>query len=254
MKSFFLSVGVWILTATLLHAQTQIGLQADRFRWREFDEGSKLLEESGVIPGIFVRHNRSLSDKLGLHGELVAFAGTVHYDGGIQSPEGFIPLESRTRYTGLRADVDASYAFGGEAAIVSPFLGIGARYWLREIGRFMPNGYDEYWFMPYGRAGVRLDVPASGKRADLFATAAVILPFANDEVVKGVEEADGDIEVEPDEEIGFEAELGLKTGRWNLSAYWQLQDFGKSDFDESGQFLQPDSEMMIIGLRAGISF
>lgn len=245
---------VLLSAAACAHAGTQIGLQVDRFRWREFDAGEKLLEEEGAVPGLFLRHDAVLATSVGLHAAVYGYSGTVHYDGAIQSEEGLIPIESRTRYTGVRADVDASYALGSESLQVRPFVGVGARYWLREIGRFMANGYDEYWLVPYGRAGVRLDSPGGEKGFGWFASAAALFPFAIDETVKGVEDAGGDIEVEPKEKVGYEAEVGIVSGRLTVSAYWQLQDFGQSDFDASGQFLQPKSELMIIGLRAGVSF
>lgn len=236
------------------HAGTQIGLQVDRYRWREFDGGDKLLEEEGAIPGLFLRHDAELAKSIGLHAAVFAYSGTVHYDGALITEDGLIPFESRTRYTGVRADVDASYSLGSGALRVRPFVGIGARYWLRELGRLMAYGYDEYWLLPYGRAGARLERPGGEKGFGWFASAAALFPFAVDETVKGVEEAEGDIKVEPKEKVGYEAEVGIVSGRLAVSAYWQAQDFGQSDLDASGQFLQPKSKLMIFGLRAGVSF
>lgn len=235
-------------------AQTLAGFQAEYFRWREFDiDGTRLLEEEDALPGIFIRHDRWIAGPVGLHAALAAFSGTVHYEGGIITEDGgIIPLEARTRYTGVRADLDMSVSADLGPATIRPFAGLGAWYWLREIGRFTQQGYDEYWFMPYGRAGVGVSMPLpSSSRA--FASAALRFPFDNQERVEGVEEA-GTIEIQPGEEIGYEAEIGLQFRRIVLSVYWLLQAFDKSNVDQSGEFLQPESEQVSVGMRLGIAF
>lgn len=235
-------------------AQTQVGFQAEYFRWREFDsDGTRLLEEEDALPGIFIRHDRKITGPVGLHAALAAFSGTVHYEGGIITEDGgIIPIEARTRYTGVRADVDLSVSADLGPATIRPFAGLGAWYWLREIGRFTIQGYDEYWFMPYGRAGLGVSVPLQ-EPFRAFASMSVRIPFDNQERVEGVEEADT-IEIEPGEEIGYEAEIGLQFRRAVVSVYWLFQEFDESDYDDSGQFLQPESEQLSVGVRLGLAF
>jgi hypothetical protein len=236
-----------VLAAT----EYDIYAKAEYFEWKEFDGGSKLLEESGPIFGIGVSAKGTIYKSITLKGRGELFWGSVDYDGQTQVGT---PVDTDTDYAGFKIEVDGGWKFlvKGESSL-EPFAGLGMRQWNRDIkGTNFASGVEEDWTTIYARLGIRGDhvYPNTLK---VFAEAALKLPFDNEN------EADlnqFDVTLEPGNKASFFAELGLKWKKFKSSIYYEGMRFSKSDTEFAGGFrvFQPKSEADIFGINAGISF
>lgn len=238
-------------------ARTVMGLHvvAKDFNWKEYFGGLEL-EESGTLLGVGFHGATRFDDSWQFDYRAEVYAGSVDYDGYIQWDDGSLtPARSETDYAGLNGDIDLSFDLSGsEGPAFRPFGGIGARYWLRSLDNSQGLGYDEYWSTLYLRAGLRVESPA-GRNPGWFLAAALIAPVHTDETATDVPGSYGeDIDLSPKEEPGFQLEAGLRSDTWMISVFHERMKFGESDLDASGQYYQPESEMRLSGVRAGVYF
>jgi len=227
------------------------------FTWEEKLPDGATLEESGLLFGIHLQGNVDLPQawESFLYGEF--YFGTVDYDGFLINLDGSIePYRSETSYAGMSGAWDFGYDLHpADAWGILPFAGLGTHYWIRALDDEEGYGYDEYWLTMYGRAGLRVHWhQAAG--TEFYALGAVLLPFYNYEWAVDVPLAPGneDVELEPQEEVGFQLEAGMNRGRLHVSVFYEAMEFGQSDLDDSGSFFQPESTRDVAGIRAGIRF
>jgi hypothetical protein len=192
-------------SVVLAATEYDIYAKAEYFKWKEFNDGSTLLEESGPIFGIGVSAKGTVYKSITLKGRGEFFGGSVDYDGQTQVGT---PVRTDTDYVGFKIEVDGGWKFlVKEKSSLEPFLGLGARKWNRDIkGTNFASGVEEDWRTIYARLGIRGD-HVYPNELKVFAEAAVKLPFDNEN------EADlnqFDVTLEPGNRASFFAELGLK--------------------------------------------
>ncbi|HMO49671.1 MAG TPA: hypothetical protein PKE26_02780 [Kiritimatiellia bacterium] len=244
-----------ILTAA---PEPNIALQVivQDFTWRE-DVGQPLrLKESGWLYGIGVNGRLRQPERWQLHYRAQFYGGEVDYDGFLQYLDGRVePYQAETRYLGAVGDLDASFLLNeGDAIPVRPFIGIGTRYWLRELDKREGFGYDEYWLTIYGRLGLNIEVPESSART-WFLSMALVVPVYNYEWAVDVPLLpDDNIELKPKRKLGQHLEAGVRGQRFQAALFYEALNFGQSDLDRSGMFFQPASEKRLAGLRVGMAF
>jgi len=235
---------------------TEIYLFAHDFNWQEFDNGGRLLEESGIRYGLGGSVTFPIADRVDLSLLLEGYIGDVDYDGGVISVDAFgsiqtSPLKSTTSYLGGRLEGLLSYKTGHPASgfAFDPFVGVGLHGWKRELGsRF---GYDEYWQTLYVPVGIRLE-GAMSPTSSWFARAQVNIPLITDESIRNLP-GGGGTDLSPDAQLGLSAELGFQFNRMTIAGFYESYEFDASDPDLFGTF-QPDSEARTIGVRLGYRF
>lgn len=243
--------------ANELASEFALSAMVNDFTWEEKLPDGTSLEENGLLFGIHLQGKVDLPRawESYLYGEF--YAGTVDYDGFLIDLDGSIePYQSETSYAGMSGVWDFGYNFSSvEEWGVLPFAGLGTHYWIRSLDDQEGYGYDEYWLTMYGRAGLRVNWRNS-TGTELYALGAVLLPFYNYEWAVDVPLAPGtdDIELEPEEETGFQLEAGMNRGRLHVSVFYEAMEFGQSDLDDSGSFFQPESTRDVAGVRAGLRF
>lgn len=227
------------------------------FTWEENLPNGTSLEESGLLFGIHLQGHIDLPQawESYLYGEF--YAGTVDYDGFLVDLDGSIePYQSETTYAGIAGAWDAGYDVSASTYwTVLPFVGLGLHYWIRSLDDEEGYGYDEYWLTLYGRAGLRVAWQYSPE-TEVYALGAFLLPFYNYERAVNVPLSPGndDIELEPEEEVGYQFEAGVNHGRLHASIFYEAMNFGQSDLDDTGSFFQPESTRDVVGGRVGIRF
>jgi hypothetical protein len=252
--------GIFIVTSVAadLRAEVTVSLSIQDYTWTEELPNGLSLEENGGLFGVRIETelpHRTPAWRSRLVGE--GYAGTVDYDGFLIGIDGSIsPYESETTYLGVAGSWDIGYGRPLSPDVTAePFAGIGTHYWLRSLDDEEGFGYDEFWLTMYGRLGLRIGWRTAAD-TELFAAAVLLLPFYNYEWAVDVPLAagDGDVELEPEEETGWETEAGLNHGSWHAAVFHTSMDFGQSDLDDTGQFFQPASTREVTGLRIGYRF
>jgi hypothetical protein len=238
------------------------------FRWEEFrDTGERLLEEEGVLFGAggAFRFESERSPLL-LQAKAELFVGEVDYRGRTQPSldpaTNELPVDTEGRYVGTKFEGDVGFRLGRSAFAVEPLVGLGYRWWVRDLGssttvdrngrRIAVGGASEFWQTFYGYLGARAEY-AWAPRAALHArlTAKYPLQTFNRADVFG-----DHVTVEPESRWSAYLELGLRYGRFRPTLFYEGFHFGESDPEQSGAFLvrQPESKSEIIGLNLGIIF
>lgn len=217
------------------------------FRWREFDGGSRLLEESGFRYSLGIGLESPLSPDartvFGIEGQL--YFGTVDYDGqamNLQTGQR-TPLTSETDYNGLKTEAWLAQHYpedGGGAFEV--FGAAGVDTWRRKLkSTATAIGYTEDWTVFYGAGGV-------GWRATAYALRVGIkLPLVVREEVSlfGL-----DLEPEGSPSLFMRFSVTVHDGpqqSWSVGAYYDGYRFDESD-PVSG-FFQPESHQDALGLQ-----
>lgn len=257
---------VWLHAVPIARAATGVtpqgprvglALQVSDFTWKEELPGGLSLEENGPLFGLQLHGHLPLSSQWTGYWQGEFFAGVVDYDGYLYDLDGRIyPYSAETTYAGVAGAWDVGYdivAYSGTE--IAPFLGLGAHYWLRSLDDDEGFGYDEYWLTLYGRAGLRAAWRVT-PGTEVFASGAALLPFFNYEWAVDVplSESEDDIELEPKERAGYQFEAGINHDPLHVAVFHEYMEFGQSDVDDTGQFLQPESTREVTGLRVGVLF
>jgi hypothetical protein len=139
---------------TMERVQAEMGIEKHRFFMgpviSEFDyEEPSLMTEEGRLQGAMARY--AFRDQQGgmFQAEIQAEWGDLDYDGGFQDGT---PLETSTNDYLIEGRILGGIdCLAAERHLVTPFLGVGYRYWNDEIeGR---GGYEReisYWYIPLG--------------------------------------------------------------------------------------------------------
>jgi hypothetical protein len=255
---------------------------AAHYRWVEdfqpddIEERGPVFQLGGYVTGFPSTANPALT----LRGDVRMFFGRVTFetfnlDLGTGSTT---PVTTRTSYLGFTQE--GSVGLRGStrnSGYVEPFVGLGHRWWLRDIGG--DTGYPEYYRQIYGRVGLRTEntLGASGGGAgpvklrvtlsidpQLWARERIDLSeFAFMDSGSGLLLQGRELTVKNGLRPGWTTEIGLRRGQVDITGYWQAVRFAKSDevvcFTSSSPSVQvrchqPRSSQDIFGLRLGIAF
>lgn len=258
--TIFLLVGsVFPASALTLDAMVPY-LSAQRFEWREFDGGRRLLRETGWLYAAgFTQSFRHSWLTLTPRGEL--FGGVVDYDGETQGPTP-IPVTTDVTYLGFKGEVDLGAAIPLGAVTLEPLLGVGYRWWARDIhdsrsGAATVNGYTERWDTGYLRAGARSRIPFAPE-GSLFIEGGIKSPFYVANKVKIAEV--GEVSVHPEGRVAGFAEAGVVYRRFLLAVSYEGTRYAESPrvnvrtSSSTIAIFQPASRSELIGIRLGYAF
>lgn len=243
-------------------ASVQFGLQ--NFSWSEYDStGAKLLKENGTrfaIGAALDNFQHVGSGPLySVNGKI--YLGVVDYDGQTQSG---LPVTTDVSYFGLNIEAQGGYRFGQRIGL-DIFGGLGADRWQRSIANgtasngTTASGYDEYYTIVYGKAGLGFFHLLNGWRYLL--QGGVKMPFYASE---HVDLGDG-VNLQPKPKPSAFANLQFDFGsgrhnRFGFAFYYDSYRFDESD-PELLTFgnvtflaLQPRSQMDVYGLRLSYYF
>jgi hypothetical protein len=221
--------------------------RVEYYTWNEEVDGVQGMEESGPLFSLGCR------GRLGpgrYRGEV--FFGIVDYDGHAISPTGdSIPATAETSYVGARAEYDLFGVLPGEIGN-GCFIGLGTRLWNREAnnpttiwGDPVP-GYDETWWTVYADLGLEREKPF-GNGFTSYASARVGATVFTYENVPAF-----DVVLHPRPGLHCQVELGIRRSNLDVSLFGEGMTWAESESVDI--YLQPRSEMLTFGLRAGCSF
>lgn len=247
----------WFALEHARAAELALEAGAENFRWREFNAGSQLIEESGprVRLGVQWRQVLEGDPRASFEFRGAGYFGQIDYDGLACTLAGSCtPFQTNARYTGLTAEglmLRSSSANSGGMI----FGGAGLDGWRRNIrGDANVSGAVEDWVAAYLLAGVGARWFGDSWRRD--ARVGVKYPFY---VVEFPDAAD--VRLEPKGQISYFARFTLdsiRAGRpqWGVGVYYDSYRFAASDKErfESGTappqtivIFQPESRQDVIG-------
>ena len=233
------------------------------FIWEEYDNGGKLLEETGPLYAAGGKLRMPITGALAADFRGEVFGGRVDYDGQTWGGD---PVSTDTDYVGVELEADLGWdLISSEKTVFAPFAGLGARIWERDLRDSLYYnesaretrivlGYEEYWQNYYARLGFDAS-HAFSDRVSVFGTAALKIPIYTENEVELTRSLD--LELEPGNRYAAYAELGLSIGRIRVSAFYEGLRFSESDPEygyDDVWFIQPESEADIYGINAGWVF
>lgn len=230
--------------------------QVHHYHWEERDQdGRLLLEETGPLLGLGLADSSALTERLAWDSRLDGFLGEVDYDGSTILGA---PVRTTTAYYGGQGETALRWNLAGPDFRTGPLGGLATRGWLRRLGNSDrdSNGYDEAWWMVYGRAGwFAAWSPSAGWQINL--EAAARLPAYNRARYSlAGPGGEGNVSVEPGREVGYEARAEVRRAAWHVALTYAELRFGESEPEPLPPFeiFQPRSEGRIVSLQAGLSF
>lgn len=229
--------------------------RVDYFHWKERLDGQDFVNEEGALFTLgYMRRNGAER----FRGEF--FGADVNYNGGAQWGDGSSePLNSHTKYTGVRGEYDLIYDPEWWPNI-SLLIGVGSRFWFRDLPTDMTvsgnwvQGYEETWWTVYPYLGLErrrtlnddIEFYFSGR---IGATAYTYQHVSLD-----------DVTLYPKLGLTGQVELGLRGRHLFLSTYFDGMAWRESALVHSisggwiVDSLQPQSRMLTVGLRSGFNF
>ncbi|HOD36747.1 MAG TPA: hypothetical protein PLR20_13110 [Syntrophales bacterium] len=224
----------------------------------ELDSPLKSTEEEWVT-ALRLYYNYSANDS----GYILLFAEVsldddTDYDGSTQAG---VPVKQTTKNDFRRFELDLGYTFKGRMPLsLTPYVGIGYRFWERDLG-----GYKEDYSWFYLPLGLRA-AWAPHERISVALNAAVNFMFDGEMDV--YDWAYEDMTVELDDKIGCSVELPVT---FNLARHWafvmtpwyEYSKIGQSAWEpiffKDGTYTgfvlrEPSSRTHQYGLRAGLEF
>lgn len=233
-------------------------LAVQRFNWKEYDEGRRLLKESGELYSAGVVLGMGFDSSLTLKGKAELFGGEVGYDGETQGPN-HVPLTTEVTYLGMREEVDLGYRLPLKRLSLEPFAGLGYRWWLRDLQDSTTSsgepvyGYTETWQTFYGRFGARgkIDIAPA---LSVFAEGGGKYPFYTGNTVDFVNT--GDVTFRPGAKLSAFAGTGVSYRQLKLSVNYEGFRYSRSPMKTVGnqQFFQPKSSSDLLGVSLGWNF
>ena len=241
--------------------RTGIHLGLESFTWKERDANDdQLLKETGPrLSAAITVDNLMRRGEGGLFAlELRGYYGEVDYEGETQ---GGVAIQSETEYAGAALEGRIGYRFplDWSPLAIDPMAGLGAELWDRDIkdaGYYdtqqnewkTSSGYKETYQIIYAKAGLGLAETKNTTWMGRLEVGAKYPLFTNEEVSILSED------LNPGRKHSlyaqYEAFRQGKKSEIGLTLYYESYRFGKSPQVEPG-FLQPESDMDVIGLRFG---
>ena len=245
-------------------SQASVQLSTQSFTWREFrNTGQQLLEEKGprFFVGAAFDNFRRPGPGMLYNVNAKIYLGNVDYDGQTQSG---IPAVTDVSYFGVNIEAQGGYRFGRRIG-VDVIGGLGIDDWKRSIADgSTPSGtrvygYDEYYLVLYGKAGVGFFHLLNNWRYAI--QGGVKLPLFADEYVN----LGNGVNLEPGLRASAFANIQFDFGsarnnRFGVALYYDSYRFSESDpellIDGGSAFLvvQPRSDMDVFGVRVNYFF
>lgn len=265
---------IWAVPFSVFAKAPQFGfnLGIENFRWKEFDNGAKLLEESGnrfTIGGHIGNDHISKKGASFIYDvEGKIYLGTVGYDGQTQSG---LPVKTETQYTGLLIEAITGLRFGfAEHMGLDLFAGLGFDTWRRDLKNTtladgtQVSGAEELYLISNFKLGVGPYVQTSKWKGQF--RLGIKLPFSTNEYIDSSSSGFvDDVNLSPEGRSSLFVNIN-NTIKINdrkvlfVRVYYDSYRFDRSDSelvsDGSTLFLvwQPKSEQDIYGLQVGLSF
>ncbi len=228
-------------------SESDVYVRFDYFHWNENIDGQDFVNENGLLSTFGYLH-RYGNERV--RGEL--FGGQVGYSGGVQYDDGTTePLESHTNYIGFRGELE--FLFEPDwAPPVTFFAGIGSRFWFRDLpddvdsSGDLVQGYQETWWSIYPYVGLEkkrdlddgMEFYGSGRFG--------LTPFTYQHVSLD------DTILYPKLGITGQVECGIRGKHGLLGGYFDATTWHESAIVRGS--LQPNSKMLLLGLRTGFTF
>ncbi|MDQ7780060.1 MAG: autotransporter domain-containing protein [Planctomycetota bacterium] len=244
----------------------ELGVLYYNFDYAEDIDGPGKSTEEGWLPGLHLGYRYEGADN-GLYGRLL-FEWTdweTNYDGTTQAPD-YDPVEDQTENTMITVESNIGYTFKPGDLHITPYTGLGYRYWDRDLGNLGNPFSEEYswWFVPLG---VRADWLAS-EDLTIALDVSVNFMFAGN-IAVNLSEADplfDDEESDLGNKDGWKVELPVTyrfDEQWALvvTPWYEYSEIGKGDeFTVMyggvpvGIGWEPASETEQYGVYLGIEF
>jgi hypothetical protein len=225
-------------------AETGFTFGVEKFVWKEFDEGSKLLEENGerYVFGFEWEGRTSANPNMVLGLQGTAYVGSPAYDGQACTttfPQTCMPFETDTKYRGVSAEMTVAHR-APTASGTEFFGGLGVDGWRRQIqGTSEVSGAVEKWTTAYALLGAGGFWSAGG--SSTLARVGAKYPFYT-------RNAASDVTLEPKGRLSWFARIAadfLNAGRpvWGLGLRYDSYRFDESDAERVGAAVvwQPES-------------
>jgi hypothetical protein len=234
------------------------------FTWEEFFGGRRILQERGLLYGAGAAVTLDLLQTeagiLTLRGKGDLFGGVVDYDGQTQTA---LPAKTEVSYFGTRAEGGVGWAFLLARSRIEPFVGLGYRWWLRDIhdttttdpsqpGMIQAQGYTEHWESAYAKLGLAFSHLLS-QEWRLLAEAGGKYPFYN---ANTFDLGLGPVTLKPEPRWSAFAELGARYRQLRLILFYEGYRVDQSPVHRVGttEFLQPQSNEDIVGISVAWCF
>jgi hypothetical protein len=236
-------------------AELSLNFGVESFRWREFDSGAQLLEETGPryrVGGMWRQPvGVNERDYLNLRGAL--YFGRIDYDGQACTLVGLCtPFQTDADYVGTNVEALFEHRVGATGS-GEVFGGGGLDTWRRDIkGSGSVAGAIEDWTVLYfvGGGGRYW----TGPTARTHARAGLKYPFYASNVPDSFS-----VTLEPKGRLSLFARLEtdfISAGRprWGLGIYYDSYRFAASDVKQVGSILifQPESKQDVVGIFATV--
>ncbi len=221
------------------------------FDWQEHIQSARLLEEFGALYAVGYRLESFLPDDSlfgNLHPRFVGevFGGSVYYDGQTQLGE---PVFATTDYFGVRLDLTLHLPTDTECQN-NFYFALGSQMWSRKLASVYGNpGYTEGWFTIYPRIGYEVRCSANNGWEGFADISLGVTAFTWESAALG----DTHFDLHPKAGPVFGLEIGLRWRRMFVSTDLMVMSWRQSDVGELGVG-QPDSQMVRVGLSAGVVF
>ena len=239
----------------------EVGLPT--YQWKEHFSGETPRESGPLLTlgGYVSGFPWESTPRVTLRGDVEMFLTRVPFSTFAQSLSGpgtVTPLDTHSDYLGFRYEGSLGRRFGSEAAGLEPFLGLGARWWLRYIEtKDAVTGYSELYHTLYGRVGVRARRPF-GARFLLHGAVSIDPLLWAQERIDWTDISGERLTVRNGKRPGWTIELGVGDGSLDGTVFWRATRFGESDhvscLGGTSRCFQPESDQDIIGMKLGLAF
>lgn len=233
-------------------------LSARYFTWEEFDAGRRILRERGPLFAAGVSLGKVTPSSVTVSGKGELFGGEVDYDGETQAPHS-VRVRTRVGYVGTALQLDLGYRAERGELRLEPFLGLGHRWWLRDLqdttsasGEAV-SGYTESWQTVYGRFGARgrLALP---RGVELVAEGGAKYPFYTGNSVDFSGAGVTTFRPRPHWSGFAETGVGYRSARITLSYEGFRFNPSHERVVQGQSYFQPKSSSDLFGLNLGWSF
>jgi hypothetical protein len=227
--------------------------RVDYFAWREHIDGALFVKEDGVLPTLGYQRRSGIQR---FRAEL--FGSKVNYTADVGFDDGFVGTDhSFTDYLGLRGEYEFMYE-PPKVPGISTFLGFGSRFWLRNLpdSQIDPDhvliGYQESWWSFYPYVGMESRRRLKPEAEFYWRGRAGLMAFT-------YEHATGsDAVLFPRQGVTAQLEAGVRGPRWSLAVNCEFMQWSHSatvvKYDQDTTVMQPDSTLLLVGLKSGFSF
>ncbi len=256
------AVGTWSGRNGTEDIRASLSLGVQNFYWDEYDDGDKLLDETGLLYQIgFEYDNFNMRDAGTVYSVKVAYTdGSVDYDGQTQTGT---PITTDTKYRGWDMEFNVGKRFKSSGSNSYDLLaGLGYDSWTRDIestytsGGTRVSGYEEDYTMIYLRLTGGINMP--GTNWSNHVHGGVKYPLQTDEDVWGTT-LNPEGKVSPFIEWRIDAMDAGKVS-YGFSVYYEETRFDESDTEYTNTSLgvvgiyQPESNRKETGVRFHYNF